>query len=152
MLQVCPLLFGFQGTVAKTQLERIVPKRLHSFCGPRLWHPVCGLVIGWSGWPHSGDGRDRGGCGRADFFGGLRCFQLGCFSRPTLAPSLRPPRTQAFSLPTLSRGPERRGTNSRRVILDRTLPASGPERGTVHISKEGYFKFNLRGSGTEEQT
>ena len=40
-------------SVAKTQWKRVVPKRLHSFHGPRLWHPVGGLVIGWSGWPHS---------------------------------------------------------------------------------------------------
>ena len=126
-LQVCLLLSGLQGGVSpRPSWKRVVPKRLHSFHGPRLWHPVGGLVIGWSGWPHSGDGRDRGGCGRADFFGGLRCLQLGCFSRPTLTPSLRPPRTQAFSLPTRSSGPERRGTNSWRVIFQRTLPESGP--------------------------
>ena len=33
-------------SVAKTQLERVVPKRLHSLRRPRLWHPVGGLVIG----------------------------------------------------------------------------------------------------------
>ena len=50
------------------------------------------------------------------------------------------------------RGTEHRGTNSWRVIVQQTLPESGPQRGTVHISKWGCFKIfpqRFRRGGTD---